>query len=63
MAGGPTDFNLSDHIHQAAGMVAAQSDCNIGEALARLTLRAEETGQTLEEVSLDVLDRIVRFDD
>lgn len=44
-------------------MVAAQSDCNIGEALARLTLRAEETGQTLEEVSLDVLDRIVRFDD
>ena len=59
---GPVGFNLNDHVHQAAGMVAAQSDCNIGEAFARMTLRADARGQTLEEFALDVLDRVVRFD-
>jgi AmiR/NasT family two-component response regulator len=60
MAGGPED-NLSYRIHQATGMVAAQADCDIDEALARLRIRARATGQTLEQTALDVLDGEIRF--
>lgn len=60
MAGGPED-NLSYRIHQATGMVAAQVDCDIDEALARLRIRGRATGQTLEQIALDVLDGEIRF--
>lgn len=53
---------LSIHVHQATGMVAAQAGCDIQEAFNRLTIRAAAMGQSLDDIALDVLDRIVRFD-
>ena len=57
----PGNLPLGDHVHQAAGMVAAQLDCDVSEALGRLKIRADATGQTLEDMALDVLDGVVRF--
>jgi hypothetical protein len=53
---------LSDRVHQAQGMVAAQLGCSMEEALGRLRVRADATGQALDELALDVLDGIVRFE-
>jgi hypothetical protein len=52
---------LSIAVHQATGMIAAQSDCDVIEAFERLTIRAAATGKTRNELALDVLDGIVRF--
>ncbi len=44
-------------------MIAAQVGCGVEEALHRLIIRAEAMGETIEDTALDVLDRIVRFDE
>jgi hypothetical protein len=62
MTGGLSDDSLSKHVHQAMGMIAVQVDCDVDEALARLKIRADAMGQTLEHTALDVLDRVIRFD-
>ncbi len=51
----------SVHVHQATGMVAAQAECDIAEAFARLTIRAAAMGQSLDDTALDVLDGVLRF--
>jgi hypothetical protein len=56
-------YVLSDHVHQASGMVAEQLGCTIGEALTRMRVEADARGQSLEQIALDVLDRILRFHD
>jgi hypothetical protein len=56
------DDYISNHVHQATGMIAAQVDCSIGEALDRLRIRAAATGQSLEHTALDVLDGVIPFD-
>jgi len=43
-------------------MIAAQADCDVIEAFARLTIRASATDQTLHDTALEVLDGIARFD-
>jgi hypothetical protein len=43
-------------------MVAAQLGCSLEEALGRLRVRADAAAQPLDELALDVLDGIVRFD-
>lgn len=58
----PDQF-LSANVHQATGMVAGQLGCEIPEALAWLKLRADATGDRLENVALDVLDRVIRLDE
>ena len=63
MAGGLSDDPLGKHVRQAIGMIAAQANCDLEEALARLKIRADAMGQTLEHTALDVLDRVIRFDD
>jgi len=63
MSGAQSDESLGKHVHQAIGMIAAQVDCDLEEALARLKIRAAAMGQTLEHTALDVLDRVIRFDD
>jgi hypothetical protein len=63
MTGGLSDDSLSKNVHQAVGMIAAQVDCDVDEALARLKIRADAMGQTLELTALDVLDRVIRFDE
>ena len=59
MTNDPLDFG--DYVHQATGMVVAQLDCDTAEALGRLKIRAAATGQTLEDLALNVLDGVVRF--
>ncbi len=52
-----------DHVqvHQAAGMISAQLDIGIGEALVRLRARAFAEGTSLSEVADDVVARRLRF--
>jgi hypothetical protein len=61
-ADSPDPGALSDRVHQAQGMVAAQLGCSMEEALGRLRVRADANGQALDELALDVLDGIVRFE-
>jgi hypothetical protein len=56
-AGG--DFQLV--VHQAAGMVAAQLDVRVGEALSRLRARAFADDRLLVDVAADVVNRRLRF--
>ena len=61
-AGGIPD-ERSAHVHQAAGMIAVQANCDLEEAFGRLAIRAKAMGQTVEDTALDVLDRRIRFDE
>jgi GAF domain-containing protein len=49
-------------VHQASGMVAAQLDVSVGQALIRLRAHAFGNGRPLAEVARDVVERVVRFD-
>jgi AmiR/NasT family two-component response regulator len=60
---GASDDYLSAVVHQATGMVAVQAGCDVTEALNRMRIRAEATDQTLENTALDVIDRVIRFDE
>ena len=48
-------------VHQAAGMVAAQLDISVGEALVRLRAHAFASGGRLSDLAADVVARRVRF--
>jgi hypothetical protein len=50
-------------IHQATGMIAAQLDDTIANALARLRAAAFASGRSMYDVALDVVERRVRFDE
>jgi hypothetical protein len=63
MADGRLNRGLSDHACQATGLVAAQAQCSVGEALARLRARAAAAGKSVEALAVDVLNRRVRFDE
>jgi AmiR/NasT family two-component response regulator len=54
--------NVSNHVHQATGMVSVQAHCDMTEAFNRLKIRAAATGQSMEHMALNVLDHLVRFD-
>ncbi|MEO5841094.1 MAG: GAF and ANTAR domain-containing protein [Acidimicrobiales bacterium] len=49
-------------VHQATGMVAAQLNVSVGQALIRLRGYAFGNGRSLREVAEDVVARRVRFD-
>lgn len=53
-----------DHavVHQATGMVSAQLDVGVGEAMARLRTRARSDGSNVRTVAAAVVDRRIRFD-
>jgi hypothetical protein len=53
---------LRAEVHRAAGMVMAQADVPIEDALVRLRAYAFGSGRTLTEVAADVLERRLRFD-
>jgi hypothetical protein len=53
---------LRAEVHRAAGMVMAQADVPIDQALARLRAYAFAAGRPLPEVAADVLARRLRFD-
>ena len=48
-------------VHQAAGMVAAQLDISVGEALVRLRAYAFGNSRSLTDVAADVVSRTLRF--
>lgn len=50
-------------VHQASGMISAQLDCAMGEALVRLRGRAFATDRPIDLVAADVVTGIVRFDE
>jgi hypothetical protein len=50
-------------IHQATGMIAAQLDDTITNALARLRAAAFASGRSMYDIAQDVVERRVRFDD
>jgi hypothetical protein len=50
-------------IHQATGMIAAQLDDTIANALARLRAAAFASGRPMYDVAQDVVERRVRFDE
>lgn len=54
-------LDYSNWVHQASGMLSVQAHCTVGEALTWLTERAEATGQTLDEIATEVLERRLRF--
>jgi hypothetical protein len=49
-------------VHQATGMISAQLDCPIGEALVRLRGRAFASERPLEDVAADVVTGDLRFE-
>jgi len=48
-------------VHQAAGMIAAQLDVSVGQALIRLRAHALGNGRSLRDVAEKVVARRVRF--
>jgi hypothetical protein len=69
-AGGPGVAELLDTagtdrlvIHQATGMIAAQLDDTIANALARLRAAAFASGRSMYDIAQDVVERRVRFDE
>ena len=45
----------------ASAIVSIQAHCSVTEAIGLMRHRAEVNGQTLEEVVIAVVDRLVRF--
>lgn len=50
-------------VHQAAGMVAAQLEISVAQALIRLRAHAFGSSRRLADVARDVVARVLRFDD
>lgn len=50
-------------VHQASGMVAAQLNVSVGQAIIRLRAHAFGNDQPLRQVAKDVVERRLRFDD
>jgi hypothetical protein len=57
-----TSANFHTVVHQATGMVAAQLDTDVGEALTRLRAHAFGNDRTLTDVARDVVGRRLRFE-
>jgi hypothetical protein len=55
--------SLQHVIHQASGMVSAQLDVTVGDALVRLRAHAFAEGRALRDVAADVVARRLRFTD
>ena len=50
-------------VHQAAGMIAAQLGVGLVEAIARLRARAFGTDSSIYDLSFDVVERRLRFEE
>ncbi len=57
-----SNANFQYVVHQASGMVAAQLEVTVGQALIRLRAHAFGNDRSLTEVARDVVDRRLRFD-
>jgi AmiR/NasT family two-component response regulator len=50
-------------VHQATGMVSVQLDVTAADALATLRARAFQTGRSIQQIAVDVVDRRLSFRD
>ncbi len=57
-----SNANFQYVVHQASGMVAAQLEVTVGQALTRLRAYAFGNNRSLTDVARDVVDRRLRFD-
>jgi hypothetical protein len=57
-----SDPTVSYRVHQATGMISAQAGCSLGEAMQLLIIRADAVDESIEDVALDVIDGVTRFD-
>lgn len=55
------DLDLRAEVHQATGMISAQLDVRIGEALLRLRAHAYAEGRSVSALASDVVSRRLRF--
>jgi len=62
-AGLETGSNFQYVVHQAAGMVFAQLEITVTEALVRLRAHAFAHERRIADIAADVVARRVRFDD
>jgi AmiR/NasT family two-component response regulator len=53
---------LTNVVHRAAGMVAAQTHSTPPDALRLMEARARQTGNRIEGIAREVLERTLRFD-
>lgn len=58
-----TEANMRSVVHQAAGMMSAQLEVSVAQALIRLRAYAFSNDRRLLEVARDVVDRRLRFDE
>jgi hypothetical protein len=56
-----TSSEHTSRVPEAQGMVTAQVDCTVDEALVLLNERAKATGLRLEEVAIAVVERRTQF--
>ena len=56
------DWERSDHVYQAQGMVAVQANCTVDEALATMAVEAKASHMSLEAIATAVVERRMRFD-
>ena len=57
-----SDSTVSYRVHQATGMISAQAECGIDEAMQLLIIRARAADESVEDMALDVIDGLARFD-
>lgn len=50
-------------VHQAAGMIAAQTGGDVADALSRLRARAWALGRPIHDIASDVVSHLIRFDE
>jgi hypothetical protein len=53
----------SAEVAQAQGMVCAQVDCTLAEALMLMNARARTSHMSLEQVAAGIVHHLIRFDD
>ncbi len=55
------DWDHSDRVYQAQGMVALQADCTVDQVLTKMTAEAKASDMTLEAIATAVVERRMRF--
>jgi hypothetical protein len=58
----PFGAEQGDRVNQAAEMVSEQANCSLPEALLLMEARAEETGNRIEDIAREVVEREISFD-
>ena len=53
----------SPEVHKAAGMIAAQANCSIENAISKIWDRADADNASIDDIAAAVLNRSIRFTD